>query len=155
MPKRKRYDLGEGVLSWPVGEVPFVSENCVALIGEGNQWVRFTDVPVGQILRLTAVIRTIRGPVLEEDAERGIAPSIPFPDEQIVLGYGVLFTGEGHGPEHGPTAVGVLPVEDVLRANDWLDRFALFRAHNHIVCLRAEIGRAPHIVRQRTPVNAA
>lgn len=153
MPKRKRYDLGDGVLSWPVGEVPFLSQNCVALLGEGNQWVRFTDPPVGQILRLTAVIRTIRGPVLKADTERGVAPSIPFPDEQIVLGYGVLFTGDPHGL--GTTAVGVLPVENVLRADDWLDRFALYRAHNHIVQLRAETGRAPHIVRQRTPVSAS
>lgn len=155
MPKRKSHDLGEGVLSWPVGEVPFLSQNCVALLGEGNQWVRFTDPPVGQILRLTAVIRTIRGPVLEEDTEPGVSTSIPFADEQIVLGYGALFTGEGHGPEHGLTAIGVLPVENVLRADDWLDRFSLYRAHNHIVQLRAEEGRAPHIVRQKTPVNAA
>lgn len=153
MSERKSYELGEGVLSWPVGEVPFLSENCVALLGEGNQWVRFTDPPVGQILRLTAVVRAVRGPVLNADTERGVAPSIPFPDEQIVLGYGVLFTGDPHGL--GATAVGVLPVEDVMQADEWLGRHWLYRAHNHIVRLRAETGRAPHIVRQRTPVSAA
>ncbi|WP_030159902.1 hypothetical protein [Glycomyces sp. NRRL B-16210] len=151
MSKRRTYDLGEGVLSWPVGEVPFLSENCVALLGEGNQLVQMTDPPIGTILRLTAIIRTIRGPVLEADHERGVAPSIPFLGEQIVLGYGVLFIGDPHGL--GATAVGVLPVENVLRADDWLDRFALYRAHNHIVRLRAETGRTPHIVRQRTPVS--
>ena len=82
-----------------------------------------------------------------------MAPSIPFQDELIVLGHGIVFTGNAHGL--GATAVGVLPIEDVMSADDWLDRFALYRAHNHIVRLRAEEGPVPYIVRQRNPVNTA
>jgi hypothetical protein len=153
MPRRKSYELGEGVLHWPVGEVAYLSRNCVALQAEGNQWVRFASVPIGQVMRLTAQVLTVRGPVLPEDTGRGVGPSIPFLNEVVVLGYGVLFVGDAHG--EGITAIGVLPVEDVMRCDEWLDLFGVYRAHNHIVRLRAETGRAPHIVRQRTPVSAS
>jgi hypothetical protein len=152
MPRSKHHELGEGVLHWPVGQVAYLARNCVALQAEGNQWVRFDHAPAGQVMRLTAQILTVRGPVLPEDPDRGVAPSIPFANEVIELGYGVLFVGDAHG--QGPTAIGVLPVEDVMRCDAWLDLPAVYRAHNHIVRLRAETGRAPHIVRQRTPVSA-
>ncbi|WP_335988559.1 hypothetical protein [Glycomyces sp. MUSA5-2] len=153
MSDAQQYELGEGVLHWPNGLVRYLSRNCVALMSDGDSWVGFEDAPVGEVVRLTARVVTVREPILAPDLSRNLAPSIPFVDEVIELGYGALFTGSAYG--EGLTAIGVLPVTDVMACDRWLDLDAVYRAHNHIVRLRAETGRTPRFVRQRTPVSGS
>lgn len=142
------HQLGEGVLRWPldgvaeeeVDGVPFVWAQSVGLMAEGNRWVDFTAAPIGTAVVLCATVTGLRGPVLREDERRQIATSRPYIGETVMLATGTLFSCDAFG---GPaTGVGVMPLQAQEAGADWLDRRLLYRAHNHVVALRAVEHRA-------------
>lgn len=152
--------LGEGVLRWPPdtadepATVAFQYAQAVGLMAEGNQWIRFDRAPVGRTVRLLATVTALRGPVLPEDASRGIVPSLPRLGETVELGYGTLFVCNAF--EGVRTGVGVIPEQVAAADDDWLDRDRLYRVHNHIVRLGyvEDEPRMFRIPRQRVPLAA-
>lgn len=154
------YPLGEGVLRWPPdgsddpSTVAFQYAQAVGLMAEGNRWVRFDRAPIGRTVHLLATVVALRGPVLLEDASRGIVPSLPRLGETVELGRGTLFVCNAF--EEARTGVGVVPEQVMTVDGDWLDRDRLYRVHNHIVRLGyvEDRPRAFRIPRQRVPLAA-
>ncbi|WP_026924974.1 hypothetical protein [Glycomyces arizonensis] len=153
------HTFGEGVLRWSADTaedpamVAFQHAQAVGLMAEGNRWVHFDRVPVGKTVRLLATVIALRGPVLAEDASRGIVPSMPWLGETVELGHGTLFACDAF--DGARTGVGVVP-EQAVAVGDWLDRGRLYRTHNHIVRLGYVEDRRWHFrtLRQRDPLAA-
>ncbi|GAB4001339.1 hypothetical protein GCM10029992_36540 [Glycomyces albus] len=128
--------LGEGILTWPPGEreINRFGTVCLCLPGQ-HDLVSFDRQLSGAIARLAVTVTEVRAPALPPDRYRRLAPSIPRCGEQIDLGVGALFILDR--PRLGPTAIGVLPTEQRLRPEEWMDPVALYRAQNHEVRLTA------------------
>jgi len=125
--------LGEGVLTWPPEERLLGRWGSVGLdLGDG-QYATFPNVPIGALARMTATVLQVRGALLRSDPVRQLAPTTPEAGEEINLGIGCVFQPDLAG--RGKVAVGLAPLAEYWRANEWLSPTALYRAHNHLVRL--------------------
>ena len=125
--------LGEGVLIWPPEELQLGRWGSVGLnLGNGNFAV-FEDMPIGALARLSVTVLQVRSARLRPDPVRHLAPTTPEEGEEIDLGIGCLFQPDLLG--RGKVAVGLAPLAEFWRANEWLSPTALYRAHNHYVRL--------------------
>lgn len=140
---RRSVLLGEGVLRWPpdadpddLAKVGTDLAQTIGLMAEGNRWIEFGSGLEGRQVVLFATVTALRGPVLRADPVRGIAPRTTYVGESVRLGAGRLFRLSSF--ESKPhTGVGVMPADPAADSGDWLDRAGLYRAHYHIVWLRA------------------
>jgi hypothetical protein len=148
--QRRSALLGTGVLRWPpdkdpdnLGKTRVDLARTVGLMTVGNRWVRFNPDLDGDQVVLLAIVTDLRGPVLRWDPVRAIGPRHTFVGEAVNLGTGQLFCLDAFGER--ASGVGVMPADPVADSGDWLDRAALYRAHNHIVELRA-VRRRSHSI---------
>lgn len=149
--------LGTGVLRWPpdadpddLGKVRSDLAQIVGLMDTGNRWVAFGSRFEGSQVVLLATVTALRGPVLRWDPVRRIGPRTPYLGETVQLGAGRLFRLDAFGEK--ATGIGVMPPDPAADSGDWLNRAGLYRAHNHIVELRAvkRRARATALEAQRT-----
>lgn len=125
--------LGEGVLTWPPEERLLGRWGSVGLdLGNGHFAV-FEGLPISALARLSVTVLEVRGPLLRPDPVRQLAPTPPEVGEEIDLGIGCVFRPDLAG--RGKVAVGLAPLAEYWRANEWLSPSALYRAHNHLVRL--------------------
>jgi hypothetical protein len=158
------YKLGGGVLRWPPDDVaedavdpmPFLWEQSIGLMGEGNRWITFASAPIGSPVVLCATVTALRGPMLPEDPDRQICTTRPYVGETVTLATGALFTCDAFGGN--ATGIGAMPLGPLQGTADWIDRARLYRVHNHVVELRAielrppgrkSLLRSPKQVRER------
>lgn len=125
--------LGEGVLTWPPEELTLGRWGSVGLDLGNGRFAVFEDVPISALARLSATVLEVRGALLRPDPARQLAPTPPEVGEEIDLGIGCVFQPDLAG--RGKVAVGLAPLAEFWRANEWLSPSALYRAHNHYVRL--------------------
>lgn len=127
------FDLGEGVLTWPPEERLLGRFGSVGLDLGGDRYATFTDAPIGALARMAATVLEVRQALLRPDPVRQLEATTPDEGEEIDLGIGWVFrpdiTGQGH------VAIGLAPLAQYWRGNEWLSPTALYRAHNHHVRL--------------------
>jgi hypothetical protein len=146
-------ELGNGILTWPPAERELGRFGTVSLRQENtDQLRRFDTAPAGEIVRLAFTVAVVRAPALPPNRHLGIAPAVPRLGEEIDLGVGLLFILDL--PGLGPVAVGVLPTEQRLRPDQWLDPAALYKAHNQNGYLVAHPYRGHRPSPQPTPAPA-
>jgi len=136
--------LGEGILTWPPAERELGRFGSICLRqANTNQLRRFDTAPAGEIVRLAFTVEYVRAAILPPNEHLGIEPTTPCLGEEIDLGIGILFVLDLSGL--GPVAVGILPTEQRLRHDQWLDPVALYKAHNQSGRLTAHpfLGRRP------------
>jgi hypothetical protein len=107
-----------------------------------DQFHRFDDAlrAVG-VVRLSFRIVQVRNAVPDPPEQLRLgALETPCVGDDIDLGIGALFTVDLAG--HGPVAVGVLPTEQILRPDLWLDPAALYRSQHQLGVLTAHPYRA-------------
>ncbi len=129
--------MGTGVLTWNGRERRSDRYGFVYLLNHGGNSLNdiSTVVPlsvpvnlVGTECRLLARVIETRQSTHVGDLFRGVYPRVPQRGEVIVLGHGVLVTGENE--------VGLSPLDG--REIDWLDIRALYDVHEQTVELFAE-----------------
>ncbi|MEU6858499.1 hypothetical protein AB0B28_06460 [Glycomyces sp. NPDC046736] len=125
--------LGEGVLTWPPEERLLGRWGSVGLdLGDG-QFAVFKDVPIGALAKMTATVLKVRTTLLRPDPVRQLVPTTPALGEEIELGIGQVFQPDLAG--RGNVAVGLAPLAEFWKANEWLSPTGLIRGHNHLVRL--------------------
>jgi hypothetical protein len=145
--------LGEGILTWPPAERELGRFGTVCIRqANTNQLRRFDTAPVGEIVRLAFTVEyvCVEGP--PPDRHLGIEPQTPCIGEEIDLGIGLLFVLDLAGL--GPVAVGILPTEQRLRPDQWLDVAALYKAQNQSGHLTAHPFRGRKPAPYPTPAPA-
>jgi hypothetical protein len=125
--------LGEGVLTWPPKERLLGRFGSVGLKIGNDRYATFPDVPIGELARLSATVLDVRATMLAPDPVRQLAPTVPDLGEEIDFGIGLVFRPDIAGQGH--VAVGLVPLPQYWRGNEWLSPTALYRAHNHYVRL--------------------
>lgn len=129
--------LGTGILTWHAAERRSDRYGSVFLMEDGHtshsthdpeEKLDFTAIATveGKRGRLIATVLSPRISTHVGDLFRGIFPSVPTLGEPILLGKGTLFVTPLR-------AVGLSP--DDGRNTDWLDPYALYRAHEQLVDL--------------------
>jgi hypothetical protein len=128
-----RFVLGEGILTWPPEERTLGRFGSVQLsLGDGR-FANFASAPVGALAEMTATVLNVRHAVIPVDPVRQLAPTLPACGEVIKLGIGWVFQPDLSGL--GVIAIGLAPIAEFWRGNEWLSPTALYRAHNHHVRL--------------------
>jgi hypothetical protein len=129
--------LGEGILTWPPAERDLGRFGTVCLrTPNTNQFARFDNALDGAVVRLSFTVTYVRAVTMAPPTRLGISEvGQPGIGEEINLGIGALFTVDLE--EYGPIAIGVLPTEQRLRPDQWLDVTSLFRAANQLGHLTA------------------
>ncbi|MEU6246113.1 hypothetical protein [Glycomyces sp. NPDC047010] len=125
--------LGEGVLTWLTEERTLGRFGSVQLALEDGEYAHFAGAPVGALARLSATVLQVRHAVLPVDQHRKLAPTQPNWGEEIDLGIGWVYQPDL--AELGTIAIGLAPLAEFWRGNEWLSPTALYRAHNHHVRL--------------------
>lgn len=149
----KPIELGTGVLTWPPAERELGRFGTVSLREPNAHQLRpFETAAAGEVVRLAFTVAVVRSAMLPPNRHLGIEPQTPYVGEEIDLGIGVLFVLDM--PGLGPVAVGVLPTEQRLRPDQWLDPAALYKAHNHLGYLVAHPYRGRRPSPNPTPAPA-
>jgi hypothetical protein len=147
-PVKETILLGRGVLNWPGSErrsdrygLITLSARSGGYLGSGEEKdeparihdALRSDVCVGRVGTLVAVILETRKSGHIGDFFRGIFPSTPNVGDEFELGTGKLFYSDP-GYDSGELAVGVKPEEP--RDSDWMDPRQLYKCHDQTVELR-------------------
>jgi hypothetical protein len=99
--------------------------------GSVNRVVGYDHAPLGVAGTLVATIIAATWDRSSSFSDDPLGP--PQPGEQVVLGTGTLFTDTyGDAP-----VIGVRPADG--RAEDWMDRSAMFRCKDHVVRLSLQV----------------
>ncbi len=101
-----------------------------------SEHATFRDAPVGKIGRLTVRVLATRKSYHIGDSDRKIKPTTPEVGEMIILGEGELFIETADYNSGFINSVGLRPEDG--READWLDPYALYRAHDQTVELAFE-----------------
>jgi hypothetical protein len=142
-----RKHLGTGSLSWNgierrsdrYGTVMLYAKNSfdVEIAGGAYLHPASIDKCAGKTGRLVCVVKETRQSTHIGDLFRGIFPTTPELNEEIVLGEGELFVMRVEDdPTKAIESIGLKPADG--RPNDWLDPTQLYRAHEQTVELYFE-----------------
>lgn len=129
--------VGTGRLTWDRRERVIDRYGYVYLLASGDSLSPSEDAPLTIPNELIGKTATLKATVLETrqsthigDLTRGVFPTMPQVGEVISLGTGRFVVGLNANGTH---TVGLAP-ED-MRADNWLDINALYRAHEQTVRL--------------------